>query len=118
MFTVFPTSYSITYFIALLSDIEAQPENLNFEFFKNSKTTGNLTWDAACSEEFLPVVFIFIYYLNITYILLIFKRWLNFKLLIFICYLFSSRIYFQMFVILDYRRITTGDHAFCLSVKV
>lgn len=40
----------------ILSDIEAQPENLKFEFFKDSKTTGNLTWDAACSEEFLPVV--------------------------------------------------------------
>lgn len=48
--------YPCTHFIALLSDIEAQPENLKFEFFKDSKTTGNLTWDAACSEEFLPVV--------------------------------------------------------------
>lgn len=41
-------------------DIEAQPENLKFEFFKDSKTTGNLTWDAACSEEFLPVGYVVI----------------------------------------------------------
>lgn len=53
---ILPTLYPCTHFIALLSDIEAQPENLKFEFFKDSKTTGNLTWDAACSEEFLPVV--------------------------------------------------------------
>ncbi|XP_062570173.1 LOW QUALITY PROTEIN: sortilin-related receptor-like [Saccostrea cucullata] len=41
-------------------DESAQPENVNFQFFKGSKTKGNLTWEAACFEEFIDVGYVVI----------------------------------------------------------